>query len=114
MGWVSSYGTGSGADAITSGIEVVWSTTPTKWSNHFFDSLFGNEWSLEKGPGDAWQWIALNGTKNYPKAFSNSSFDLPRMLTSDLALREDEIYANISKGYHNNFTALTNDFAHAW
>lgn len=65
------------------------------------------------GPGGAWQWTALNGTKDYPSAFGNET-NLPRMLTSDIALREDPVYANISMAYKNNFTALTNDFAHAW
>lgn len=114
LGWPNSYGTGVGADAITSGIEVVWTTTPTQWSNGFFNSLFGNEWTLVTGPGGAYQWTALNGTRDYPEPFSNTSFNLPRMLTSDLALREDETFANISRNYLNNFTALTNDFSRAW
>lgn len=114
FGWPSTYNTGAGPDAITSGIEVVWSKTPTKWSNDFLHSLFGNEWTLQTGPGGAYQWIALNGTKDYPSAFSNTTFNLPRMMTSDLALREDPTYANISMAFRDDFTTFTNEFAHAW
>lgn len=114
FGWLSTYNSGVGADAITSGLEVVWSKTPTKWSNAFLNSLFHNEWTLETGPGGNWQWTALNGTRDYPRAFDNTTFDLPRMLTSDLSLRQDPTYANISMTYLNDFDKLTNDFAHAW
>lgn len=114
LGWPSTYKSGVGADTITSGIEVVWTKTPTKWSNGFLTSLYENEWTLVTGPGGAYQWTALNGTKDYPEPFSNTSFNLPRMLTSDLALREDDVFANISRGYLNNFTALTDDFSRAW
>lgn len=114
LGWPNSYQSGVGADAITSGIEVVWTKTPTQWSNGFFNSLFENDWTLVTGPGGAYQWTALNGTRDYPEPFSNTSFNLPRMLTSDLALREDETFANISRHYLNNFTALTDDFSRAW
>lgn len=114
LGWANSYGTGAGADAITSGIEVVWTKTPTQWSNGFLGSLYGNEWTLVTGPGGAYQWTALNGTQDYPEPFDNTSFTRPRMMTSDLALREDETFRNISSYYHGNFTALTDDFARAW
>ncbi|KUI54974.1 Catalase-peroxidase 2 [Cytospora mali] len=114
LGWANSYGTGVGADAITSGIEVVWSKTPTQWSNDFLQSLWGNNWSVTKGPGGAWQWVALNGTLDYPSPFDNTTFNLPRMMTSDIALREDATYANITQGYLKDFPKLTNDFAHAW
>lgn len=114
LGWANSYQTGAGPDAITSGIEVVWTKTPTKWSNGYLTSLWENEWTVVKGPGGAWQWTAPNGTRDYPSPFDNTTFNLPRMLTSDIALREDSIYANISKAYLNDFEGLTNDFAHAW
>lgn len=114
FGWANSYQTGAGPDAITSGIEVVWSKTPTQWGNDFLHSLFGNEWTLQTGPGGAYQWIALNGTNDYPDAFSNTTFHLPRMMTSDLALREDPTYANISKSFRDDFETFTYEFAHAW
>ncbi|KAF3765295.1 hypothetical protein M406DRAFT_38584 [Cryphonectria parasitica EP155] len=114
LGWANSYKSGVGPDAITSGLEVVWTKTPTKWSNDYLHSLLQNTWTLQTGPGGAWQWIALNGTKDYPSPFSNTTFNLPRMLTSDLALREDPIYYNISLMYMNNFTQLTEDFSRAW
>lgn len=114
LGWANAYQTGVGPDAITSGIELVWTKNPTQWTNGYLNSLWGNEWSLEKGPGGAYQWIAPNGTRDYPKAFDNTTFDLPKMLTSDIALREDAIYANITLGWKNDFDGLTNAFAHSW
>lgn len=113
LGWANSYKTGAGPDAITSGIEVVWSTTPTQWSNSFLHSLWTNKWTVVTGPGGAYQWEALNGSLDYPDAFDNTTYHRPRMMTSDIGLREDPIYANISMGYYKNFSKLTNDFAHA-
>lgn len=78
------------------------------------NSLLENTWQLEEGPGGNWQWVAPNGTRDYPSAFSNTTFNLPRMMTSDLALREDPIYYNISMMYWSNFTKLTEDFSKAW
>ncbi|KAL1882969.1 Catalase-peroxidase 2 [Diaporthe australafricana] len=112
LGWAGSFKEGTGS--FTSGLEVTWSKTPTKWTNNFLESLFHNEWSLVESPGGAHQWEALNATANYPLPFSNSSFQKPRMLTSDLALRHDEVYANISQTYLANFTKLTDDFSRAW
>lgn len=112
LGWANSYKSGVLADAITSGIEVVWSKTPTRWANNFVHSLLDNTWTVQTGPGGAKQWIALNGTRDYPSA-DNSSYNLPRMMTSDIALRADPIYNAIVKEYYNNFTKLTHDFAFA-
>ncbi|PSR80327.1 catalase/peroxidase HPI [Coniella lustricola] len=114
LGWENSYGTGVGPDTITSGLEVIWTKTPTKWSNGYLHSLLDNTWVLEEGPGGNWQWIAPNATRDYPSAFSNTTFNLPRMMTSDIALRDDPIYYNISMMYLNNFTQLTTDFSKAW
>lgn len=111
LGWAGSFEEGTGS--FTSGLEVTWSRTPTQWSNNFLESLFHNEWSLVESPGGAHQWEALNATANYPLPFDNSSFQRPRMLTSDLALRDDPIYANISQVYLANFTKLTDDFSRA-
>lgn len=111
LGWAGSFKEGTGS--FTSGLEVTWSKTPTKWSNNFLESLFHNEWSLVESPGGAHQWEALNATANYPLPFDNSSFQKPRMLTSDLALRHDPIYANISQVYLANSTKLTDDFSRA-
>lgn len=112
LGWAGSFKEGTGS--FTSGLEVTWSKTPTKWSNNFLESLFHNEWSLVESPGGAHQWEALNATANYPLPFDNSSFQKPRMLTSDLALLHDPIYSNISQVYLANFTKLTDDFSRAW
>lgn len=113
FGWANSYGTGNGADTITSGIEVVWSKTPTKWSNSFLQSLWGNQWSVVTGPGGAWQWEAPNGTLDYPSPFDNTTFNKPRMMTSDIALRSDATYINITQTYLHDFDKLTYDFVHA-
>lgn len=111
LGWAGSFQEGTGS--FTSGLEVTWSKTPTKWSNNFLESLFHNTWSLVESPGGAHQWEALNATANYPLPFDNSSFQKPRMLTSDLALLHDPIYNNISQVYLANFTKLTDDFSRA-
>lgn len=114
FGWANSNGTGAGPDAITSGLEVVWSKTPTLWSNDYLHSLLENTWTKQVGPGGNWQWIALNGTLDYPDAFSNTTFHLPRMMTSDIALREDPVYYNICKEWENDFDGLTRAFKYAW
>lgn len=114
FGWANSNGTGAGPDAITSGLEVVWSKTPTLWSNDYLHSLLENTWTKQVGPGGNWQWIALNGTQDYPDAFSNTTKHLPRMMTSDIALREDPVYYNICKQWENDFDGLTTAFKYAW
>ncbi|CAN8102782.1 unnamed protein product [Discula destructiva] len=114
LGWANSFGTGAGPDAITSGLEVVWTKTPTLWSNGYLHSLLGNTWTKQVGPGGHWQWIALNGTEDYPDAFSNTTKHLPRMLTSDVALREDPVYYNICKAWADDLDGLTIAFQHAW
>ncbi|KAH7310970.1 heme peroxidase [Rhexocercosporidium sp. MPI-PUGE-AT-0058] len=113
FGFMSTFGSGSGPDAVTSGLEVIWSKTPTKWSNDFLQSLFGNTWSPSKSPAGAHQFEALNGTVDYPNPF-NASFRRATMLVSDLALRDDPIYSAIAKSWVGDLPALTNAFAAAW
>ncbi|PVH70092.1 catalase/peroxidase HPI [Cadophora sp. DSE1049] len=113
FGWANSFGTGNADDAITSGLEVIWSKTPTKWSNDYLNSLFHNDWTLTKSPAGALQYIALKSTVDYPDPF-NHTFRHATMLVSDLALREDPIYSAIAKPWVNDFPALTRAFAAAW
>ena len=113
LGWRSKYASGLGADAITSGLEVTWSQTPTKWSNHFFENLFGFEWELTKSPGGAHQWVAKNAPANIPDAFGTGT-RLPTMLTSDLALRFDPEYEKISRRFLENPDQFADAFARAW
>ena len=98
LGWRSKHGTGVGPDAITSGLEVIWSQTPTRWSNHYFDNLFKFEWELVKSPGGAWQWQAKDAVADIPDAYDPSKKRVPTMLTSDLAMRMDPIYEKRSLG----------------
>jgi len=117
LGWKNTYGKGNGAEAITSGIEVTWTTTPTKWSNNFFENLFKYEWELIKGPGGAYQWTPKNGSSNgaaAPGAHDASKRVTPGMLTTDLALKMDPIYAPISKRFYENPQELAEAFAKAW
>jgi len=116
LGWTSKHGTGFGADAIGSGLEVTWTQTPTQWSNHFFDNLFGFEWELTKSPAGAWQWQPKDGAGagTVPSAHDASKRIAPSMLTSDLALRFDPIYAPISKRFHENPAEFADAFARAW
>jgi catalase-peroxidase len=114
LGWKSRHGTGVGADAIGSGLEVTWSQTPTKWSNHFFDNLFKFEWELTKSPGGAHQWVAKNAEPSIPDAHNPSKKHLPTMLTSDLALRFDPIYEKISRRFYENPDQFADAFARAW
>ncbi len=116
FGWKSSYGSGSGADAISSGLEVTWTSTPTKWSNGFFQNLFGYEWELTKSPAGAHQWTAKDGAGagTIPHAFDPSKRIAPTMLTTDLALRFDPIYEKISRRYFENPDQLADAFARAW
>ena len=114
LGWKSKYGTGFGADAITGGPEVTWSQTPTKWSNHFFDNLFNNEWELTKSPAGAQQWKAKNGAATIPDAFDKSKKHVPTMLTTDLSLRLDPAYEKISRRFFENPDQFADAFARAW
>ncbi|HEX3983561.1 MAG TPA: catalase/peroxidase HPI, partial [Acidisoma sp.] len=114
LGWRSKHGSGVGADAITSGLEVIWSQTPTKWSNYFFDNLFKYEWELTKSPGGAWQWQAKNAPADIPDPYDASKRRVPTMLTSDLALRMDPTYEKISRRFHEHPDQLADAFARAW
>jgi catalase-peroxidase len=114
LGWKSKFGTGVGADAITGGPEVVWSQTPTKWSNHFFDNLFNNEWELEKSPAGAQQWKAKGAAATIPDPFDKSKKRVPTMLTTDLSLRMDPAYEKISRRFYERPEQFADAFARAW
>ena len=114
LGWKSKYGTGFGGDTITGGPEVTWSQTPTKWSNHFFDNLFNNEWELERSPAGAQQWKAKNAEATIPDAFDTSKKHVPTMLTTDLSLRFDPAYEKISRRFHEHPDQFADAFARAW
>ncbi|MBX6385382.1 MAG: catalase/peroxidase HPI [Microbispora sp.] len=116
LGWKNSYGTGKGADTITSGLEVTWTTTPTKWTNNFFWNLFGYEWELTKSPAGAWQWKPKHGAGEgtVPDAHDPSKRHAPGMLTTDLALRFDPIYEQISRRFMENPDEFADAFARAW
>jgi catalase-peroxidase len=116
LGWRNSFGSGKGADAITSGLEVTWTSTPTKWSNGFFDNLFGYEWELEKSPAGAHQWVAKDGAGagTVPGPAEDSPERAPTMLTTDLSLRMDPAYEKISRRFHENPDELEDAFARAW
>ena len=116
LGWKSKFGTGKGGDAIGSGLEVTWTTTPTKWSNNFFTNLFTYEWELTKSPAGAHQWTPKNGAGNgtVPDAHDPSKRRAPSMLTTDLALRFDPIYGPISRRFYEHPQELADAFAKAW
>jgi catalase-peroxidase len=114
LGWRSKHGTGLGADAITGGPEVIWSQTPTKWSNHFFDNLFQYEWELTKSPAGAQQWRAKGAPATVPDAYDSSKTHIPTMLTTDLALRFDPAYEKISRRFHEHPDQFADAFARAW
>ena len=116
LGWKNSFGTGKGPDTITSGLEVTWTTTPTRWSNNYLENLFGFEWELTKSPAGAHQWTPKNGAGAgiIPDAFDPSKRRNPTMLTSDLALRFDPIYEPISRRFLANPDQLADAFARAW
>jgi catalase-peroxidase len=116
LGWKNSFGTGKGRDAITSGLEVTWTTTPTKWGNGFFESLFGYEWELTKSPAGANQWKPKNGggAGTVPDAHDASRRIAPSMLTTDLALRIDPAYEKISRRFMQNPDEFADAFARAW
>jgi catalase-peroxidase len=114
LGWRSKHGTGIGADVITGGPEVIWSQTPTKWSNHFFDNLFSHEWELTKSPAGAQQWQAKGAPATIPDAHDSSKKRVPTMLTTDLALRFDPAYEKISRRFHEHPDQFADAFARAW
>lgn len=114
LGWRNSYQSGVGADTITSGLEVTWTKTPTKWSNNFFENLFAFEWELTKSPGGAHQWVAKDADDIIPHAFDSSKNQKPTMLTTDLALRFDPVYEKISRRFLENPDAFADAFARAW
>ena len=114
FGWKSSHGSGKGADAITSGLEVTWTKTPTRWSNNFFENLFGYEWELTKSPAGAHQWVAKDAEEVIPDAFDKSKKILPTMLTTDLSLRMDPAYEKISRRFLENPREFAEAFSHAW
>jgi catalase-peroxidase len=114
LGWKSKHGKGLGSDTITGGPEVIWSQTPTKWSNHFFDNLFKYEWELTKSPAGAWQWQANGADAAIPDAFDKSKKRVPTMLTTDLSLRFDPIYEKISRRFQKNPDQFADAFARAW
>ncbi|HEX4273352.1 MAG TPA: catalase/peroxidase HPI [Rhizomicrobium sp.] len=114
LGWRSRHASGHGKDAITSGLEVTWSQTPTRWSNHFFDNLFKYEWELTKSPGGAHQWVAKEAPADVPDAHDTAKKHRPTMLTSDLALRFDPAYEKISRHFHAHPDAFAQAFARAW
>jgi catalase-peroxidase len=116
LGWKSSYGTGKAGDTITSGLEVTWTTTPTKWSNNYFENLFQYDWELTKSPAGAHQWIPKNGggAGTVPDAHDASKRLAPTMLTTDLSLKMDPAYEKISRRFYENPDEFADAFARAW
>ncbi|WP_302850467.1 catalase/peroxidase HPI [Chryseobacterium sp. SSA4.19] len=114
FGWNSTYKSGKGPDAISSGLEVTWTETPTEWSNHFFKNLFEHEWELTKSPAGAHQWVAKNAEEIIPDAFDPNKKHRPTMLTTDLSLRFDPVYEKISRKFYDNPDEFADAFARAW
>lgn len=114
LGWSSTYKSGKGTDAISSGLEVTWTETPTQWSSYFFKNLFENEWELTKSPAGAHQWVAKNGEEIIPDAFDPEKKHRPTMLTTDLSLRLDPVYEKISRHFYENPEAFADAFSRAW
>jgi catalase-peroxidase len=114
LGWKSKFRTGKGGDAITGGPEVTWTKTPTKWSNNFFENLFGYEWELTKSPAGAYQFKAMGDTATIPDAFDPSKRHAPTMLVTDLSLRVDPVYEKISRRFHEHPAEFADAFARAW
>ncbi|MDJ0394140.1 catalase/peroxidase HPI [Rhodococcus sp. G-MC3] len=116
LGWKNSYGSGVGADAITSGIEGTWTPTPTTWDNTFLETLYGYEWEVHKGPGGAWQWRPKEGaaTDLVPDPADSSKRHAPMMLTSDIAMRVDPIYEQITRRWLDHPEELAEEFSKAW
>jgi catalase-peroxidase len=116
LGWKNTFGKGNAGDTITSGLEGAWTTTPTRWSNGYFDNLFGYEWDLVKSPAGAWQWVPTDpaAADTVPDAHDPEKAHAPMMFTTDLALRMDPAYAKISKRFHQNPKEFEKAFAKAW
>ncbi len=114
LGWLSDFNSGKGADAITSGLEVTWTATPTQWGNGFFDHLFGFEYELQKSPAGASQWVAKGAEATVPAPDEGGAKRLPTMLTTDLALKVDPAYEAISRRFHENPADFADAFARAW
>ena len=114
FGWKNTFRTGKGPDTITSGLEVVWTTTPTKWGMGFFQNLFNNEWELTKSPGGAHQWVAKDAVATVPDAYDSSKKHRPTMLTTDISLRVDPVYKKISRRFMANPEEFADAFARAW
>ncbi|MGH3316973.1 MAG: catalase/peroxidase HPI [Nocardioidaceae bacterium] len=114
LGWKNLHGTGKGPDTITSGLEVTWTSTPTRWDTGFFDNLFGHEWELTKSPAGAHQWVAKDAEGTVPDAYDPDKKHRPTMLTTDLALRLDPEYEKISRRFHENPDEFALAFAKAW
>src|SRR2546429_1598562 len=116
FGWRSTFGTGKGGDTITSGLEVTWTTTPTKWSNDYFQNLFGYEWELTKSPAGAHQWKPKGGAGagTIPDAHAPAKRHAPAMLTTDLSLRVDPVYERISRRFYEHPDQFADAFARAW
>jgi catalase-peroxidase len=114
FGWISSFRSGKGPDAITSGLEVTWTQTPTQWSNYYFENLFNYDWELTKSPAGAHQWVAKNAADVIPDAFDKTKRHLPTMLTTDLALKMDPAYEKISRRFLENPEEFADAFARAW
>jgi catalase-peroxidase len=114
FGWKSEYKSGKGADAITSGLEVIWTSTPAKWSHQYFYSLFEHEWELTKSPAGAHQWVASNPKMMFPDAFDSAKTHTPTMLTTDLSMRFDPVYEKISRDFYENPDKFDDAFARAW
>jgi catalase-peroxidase len=114
LGWLSTHGTGAGPDTITSGLEVTWTDRPTEWSNRFFEILFGHEWELTTSPGGAKQWVAKDAEEIIPDAFDPQRKHRPTMLTTDLSLRFDPTYEQISRRFLENPDEFAQAFAKAW
>ena len=114
LGWNSRFGTGKGPDAITGGPEVVWSQTPTQWSNYFFENLFNNEWELTKSPAGAWQFKAKGAAATIPDPYDPSKRRVPTMLVTDLSLRVDPVYEKISRRFYEHPDEFADAFARAW
>jgi catalase-peroxidase len=114
LGWRSKHGTGFGADTITGGPEVIWSQTPTKWSNYYFENLFKYDWELEKSPAGAYQWRAKDAKATIPDPYNSSTKRVPKMLTTDLSLKNDPAYEKISRRFLEHPDEFADAFARAW
>ncbi len=116
LGWKNAFGTGKGSDTITSGLEGAWTTAPTRWDNNFFENLFNYDWELVKGPGGAWQWTPKDASAHgtVPDAHDPSKKHAPMMLTTDLSLKADPIYEQISRRFYENPAEFADAFAKAW